>query len=233
MESAVYKPYKRKPTEWGIIPDAEREENGRKVKCVEVGKKLIPNEEDPENPEEEYLYEDIYDNIINGIFITKQSYEVHMTISCEPKMVITYDGELVLHNDKIGGYVDQILKVVSCLKKDIAIKAMIDFTLNREANEKFSQNLKKITEAINKNIGSNFPTELCGYVLKQYICENQRQMTKEQEELHYYSSYEDLLDMSGNVLAGRYSGNRDEKKENDLKEEIFYRFLNGNLIERK
>lgn len=229
-ENVVFKPYKKHPEEWNVIPEQTRDDNGRKINCIEVGRTLTMNEE--EVKEEDYLYEDIYENIISGIFVSKQAYSVEMTVSSEPKLIITYDDELVMHNDKISAYVNQILEYMPSLTNDMLIAALVEFNINRNAEQKFGAKLKKITADINKQYDTNYPVELIGYVLRQYFCEDKRNLEGQQEELHYYASYEELCQMVGKLFLAK-SNNQTYAREKDLTEEILYRFIEGKLVEKR
>lgn len=48
MEYAVYKPYKKRRDTWNSVTDRQKDVDGRKLLCIEIGKKQILNEETQE-----------------------------------------------------------------------------------------------------------------------------------------------------------------------------------------
>lgn len=228
----VYKPYKRDVKIWGAVSEEQREVNGKTIMCLEIGHKDLIDKETGKKINEEYLYEDIYAHTIRGIFQTRTSYNVYMTISCEPKVVITYDGMLIMHNDRIEGYVEKIEASLKKIKPEYLVKALVDFTLNRVSEEKFSPDLRKLTQAVNKRNNSNFPVELVGFVLKQYYCEIKPQLNEDQQELRYNVSHEELLMKACEVLVDREKNTVDAEKEKDLLNELLYRLIEGKLVEK-
>ena len=146
MEYLVYKPYKRKLKTWNNVKDRQREENGRIILCVEIGKKLFVDDETQRVIHEEFVCEDIYMDIATGLFQRSSSYGTKITLGYEPQIVVSYEGSLVIHNDKISGYVEDIMNVLQKTDYSLKVNAMVNGILN----EKIEENIKYIYDI---NIG--------------------------------------------------------------------------------
>lgn len=232
MENITYKPYKRNLNQWNHIKGKEREDMGRVIITIEVGEKRTLDKKTKETTTES-VTEEIYLDILKSVMIDKLSYKTMLYPSNNPALVISYDGRLVIHNDKVNMYVQELMKILPLYNKKVLILALKDFVLNENIGEKYSQALKKLTENINKKLERNYPPALIGMVLKEYICDELREppFNKEDEDLQY-ADYKELMEKAAQVLSYRMQNQSDEISEQieyDLKEELFYRFIQGNL----
>lgn len=229
MGTIVYKPYKRKLNQWKCLSENIRTDKcGREIVPVEIGKTLYMNGEKIEKEEE--ILEDIYLDIVTGIFANRDSYHTTICLGYEPQIVVSYEGALVIHNDKMSGYVDKILKILDKVEYSEKVKVLVHAVEHEVKGNKYTTDMKKLQDYIKKESGISFSPELIGYVLKENLCEN-RVMTDKQEELHWMA-YEELLEKAGTVLAARDKGKAGSRFEYDVMNELLYRFIGGQFSER-
>lgn len=230
MGNIVYKPYKRKLNQWKCLSENIRTDKcGREIVSVEIGKKLYMDDKCIEVEKEEEILEDIYFDIVTGIFANRDSYHTTICLGYEPQIVVSFKGTLVIHNDKMSGYVDKILKVLDKVDYPEKVQVLVHTVEHEVKGNKYTSNMKKLQEYIKTESGISFSPELIGYVLKENLCES-RVMTEKQEELHWMS-YEELLEKSGIVLTTRDKGKFGSRFEYDVMNELLYRFISGQLYE--
>lgn len=234
MGKVVLKPYKRKMSTWNYDEDKSRveEDSNRYILSVQIGEKLTIDEETNEKVETEQLAEEIYLDTLQGIFLNQQGYEVTVTLGYEPQIVIAYEGRLVMHNDKIPLYEEQVMDKLKKTKISPIVQALINFVSNENYGEKYSDLLRHVQNAINDACKTNYPPEFIAYVIKDYICEVKRELVDEQMEFTCMT-YEELLQEAGAILIANIQGNKDEQREKYILEELFYRFIQGNLVTKR
>lgn len=230
----IYKPYKKSLKTWNNMKDKTREEPmGRKILNIEIGKKVYVDEDTGIIKSEESICEDIYIDILRGVMTGGSIYKTVTTPASEPCMVISCDGRLVIHNDKISSYFDKIISFFEHADKYTMAEALTEYVINESIQEKFGPSLKKLTSDINKKYNSKFPPELVAMVLKEYILEDFReeQESSSEENEFRYMAYEDLMRYATESLKDILLGKKN-KNEDFLKDELFYRFITGNLISK-
>lgn len=232
MEKVIYKPYKRKLSSWNYDEDKSRieEDSNRYIISVQIGEKQIVDEETGEKISSEELVEEIYLDSLQGIFLNNQGYDVTVTLGYEPKIVIAFEGRLVMHNDKIPVYEDQVMKMLKKTKIAPIVQALVDFIITENCGEKYSELLRHVQKAINDACKTNYPPEFIAHVIKDYIGEVKRDISDEQME-YVCMTYDELLKVAGEVLIAKHQGKEDPREEY-LNDELFYRFLQGNLIQK-
>lgn len=227
MEKTIYKPYKKGLTTWSNIPSRKREDYGRVIVCIEIGKKLTVDERTEKVLDEEPVCEDIFLDILKGIVKDNLGYKTSSTFAYEPKMVISYGGRLVFHNDRISGYVDHILKALNSIDYNLITDALINFVANENVSGKYDSHFRTLVNMVNAYCNINYSPTLIGLVVKEYF-EESRTASDDEDDIHYLP-YEELLNLAGNVWKNKGKNNISEK-EIQLKEELLYRFIQGTLI---
>lgn len=232
MEKVILKPYKRKMSSWQYDAEQSRleEDSNRYILSVQIGEKLTIDEETSEKLDQEQLAEDIYLDTLQGIFLNQKGYEVTVTLGYEPQVVITYEGRLVMHNDKIPQYEKEVMDLLKKTKSNILVQMLVDFTAHENSGSKYTELARHVQESINKVKGTNYPLEFIAYAIKDYICDIKRKMTEEKME-YAYMTYEELLQVTGDVLAAKFKGEKDEREEY-VQEELLYRFIQGSLVSK-
>lgn len=237
-ESIILKPYKRNVAIWKNVPDSERKDDERSILRVEIGQMVTVDDQTKEVIREKPIQEDVYLDILQGLF-SGQSYTAVATLGYEPQMIITYEGRLVIHNDYIPNYVRQVKKIFGKVKYSAGVKAMLNYVANVNSGEKYTAYLKKLQEWINEKCKANYPPEFVALALKEYICDDCRDVTEEEME-YGYLTYEELLKEAGNVLINREAEKQEKEtdkgaalKEKYILNELLYRFVQGNLVEKR
>jgi len=222
----TYKPYKQKASEWSSDPEKARAAaNGREMMYVGIGSCIHHDD----NTTEE-IFEYIYRDILLGIFKNDKSYKLKMTLGHTPNIVITYDGLLVIHNDILLKEVEKIKEAILTLPKELIANCIANSVLNQMGLEKTSDELKQTTKKINQICNADYPAEFIACIMKEYMCDELRELENEKQEELYFKTYEELVSEAALVLI---SDDKDIKKqEYDVLREIGYRFIQG-LITQK
>lgn len=225
-EKIVFKPYKRKLNTWINMDEREDPGTGRVIFHVAIGEKVIEKEDQKKDKEE--LAEDIYMDILQNFFLNRSGYNLSITLPCEPKIVLSYDGRLVYHNDKIQKYEEQVITLLRKLKIDPAVQAMVNYVANENNGEKYSSQLRKIQKNVNQYLDTNYPPEFIALVLKNYICEDKRDISDKAMDFSCMD-YEELLEKAGEIIIHREKQEENEDEAYVL-DELLYRFLQGSLV---
>lgn len=224
----VYKPIKKGLETWSNMPDKTRHDDmGRVIVNIEIGVKQIISS--GKICSVESMCEDMYIDILKGLVVDKLSYMTYVNLASEPKITISYDGRLVIHNDKISGYVEDIMTVLNDIEDSIKYDALVDFVLNENVGNKYGEAFRRLVNVMQKKCKKEYASALIGLVLKEYICEDCRSIEGDEAEEIHYMSYEDLLMKTGQIMKNRNAGG-DKESEKIIKEELLYRFLQGDLI---
>lgn len=229
MHSFVYKPFKKSVSDWKLNKVYQSE--NREIASVGIGKCIVMDDNTGEMIEEKIIYEDIYKDVMQGFFTDTKFYKTYIVLGCEPAIVISYDGRLILHNDKMKGYSQSIQKALEKIDPELIGSALIGFVRNEAIGEKYNDKIRELTKSINQIEKAKFPLEMVGLMLKEYYCEEKRKFGPIDDVIHYMT-YPELLEQAAEVLAGRISGNGNKENEKALMDELFYRFLEGSLKER-
>lgn len=229
MENIVYKPFKKKLSSWNYIKENQRQAaDGRTIMCIEIGKKQYIDPGNKEVIREEFEQEEVYYDILKGLFKNTVSYSTKVALGHEPKLIVSYEGSLVKHNDKIAGYVEDIKKVLPKIEKRVLFKCLFNVVMNEKEGDKYSTESKELSAKVNKMCGADYPSELIAYVLKEYLSETRGEMDNIQEKTHFME-YRELMTLALKVMVTRGAKDDVKKYEDVLKEELLYRFLLGEI----
>ncbi len=224
----IFQPYKINAEEWQVIEDGIREDAYGKVICpVIIGRRVQKNENNDVTGNEA-VTEEIYQDILTGIF-TNSGYKVRVRIGRVPGLVVTYNNELICHNDKIKEHLCRLSDVFPQMDQNAAVDMLVAGVLNENAGEKFTPDCQAFIKKVNSRCKGSFSSEFVTMALKKYFCADNRQAAGRGMQ---YADYATLLHEAGEILKGRVEGFFDEGREEILLEELLYRFLTGNLIEK-
>lgn len=229
MENIVYKPYKKKLSAWKYEKDKQRQsEDGRTIMCVEVGKKQYIDSETNEIVREEFEEEEIYYDILKGLFTNTVSYTTKVSLGHNPRLIITYEGCLVRHNDKVAGYVEDVKSALKKINKRTLFKCLFNVVMNEKEGDKYSTDFKNMCAKVNEICKNEYPQEMIALVMKEYLTESREGMDKTLEKAHGME-YRDLMTVALKVMVTRGTEIDVTKYEDALKEELLYRFLLGEI----
>ena len=179
----ICKPYKKNMKTWNHIKGKDRTDYGRLIVNIEIGEKRIINDSD-DVVKTIPLCEDIYIDILKGIMYEKNLYQTYLTLGCTPNMVISYNGRIIVHNDKINDYIQIVTDILEEYDLGKLCDCLKSFILNENAKNKYENDLKKLTDSINKKCKKYiFSSAFIGLVLKEYIIEDMRNIQEEYEYL--------------------------------------------------
>ena len=224
----IYQPYKTNADEWQVVEDGIRESVDGKVICpVVIGCRI---EKDANNEEigKDMVTEDVYQDVLAGIF-TKRGYKVRVRLGREPGLVVTYNNELICHNDKTKYYLDKLIEIFNKTDQNAAIDMLIAGVLNENIEEKYTPACQEFIDNVNAQCGLLCSTEFVIMALKKYFCADR----KTYDPGVQYADYATLMHKAGEVLKGRMEGFFDEVQEESLLDELLYRFLYGSLVEKE
>lgn len=226
----VYQPYKTGAKEWQVDPDSVRMVGEKTVHTVLIGTRI---KKDQENNivKQDQVAEEIYFNVLQGIF-TQSEYKVKVRLGREPSLIVTYNGELVPHNDKVDGYVKQLCEVFKQMDKEDTVKMLVNGILNENIQERFASESQQFVKKTNDMCGTDFSPEFITEALKRYFCEDIRHFDLPGARDLHFAAYTELVNVAGEVLLGRLRGIFDENQETVLLDELLYRLLCGSLVEK-
>lgn len=226
----VFQPYKINANDWNIVKDHIRIAGDKAVYTVVIGTR-IEKAQDDMVLKEEPVTEEVFEEVLKGIF-TQSDYEVRVRLGREPNLIVTYNGELLPHNDKIDGYMSRLCAAFGQFEKSEAVAMLINGVLNVSIQERLTAESQRFVEKVNGICRSNHSPEFIVESLKKYFCEDLRRFDLPGAGDLHYAGYEELLRTAGEVVIGRLKGTFDENLEEVLLDELLYRFLCGNLVGR-
>lgn len=232
MDSKViYQPCKVDANEWQVLENGLRtDDEGKRVCPVIIGHKCKKNGRN-EIIREEPVIEEVYQNVLEGIF-TQKGYKVVVRLGREPGLMVIYSNELIFHNDKIQAYVENLLTAIQKVDCNAAVDMLVAGVLNENIEERFPPDSQNFIEKINALCGISHSPEFVIMVLKRYFCMESRYCDLPGERDIQYTDYAGLLHMAGEVLKGKMKGMFDEELQEILLNELLYRFISGNLVEK-
>lgn len=226
-----YQPFKVSADDWQVAEDCVRMAGDKTVYPVFIGVRTEKTA-DGEEVGTTNVAEDIYADILQGLF-TQNDYKVKVRIGHEPNLVITYNGELVPHNDKIAGYIKKLCSVFGQVEKKDIVNMLTVGVLNDTVQERFTIESQQFVNKINDLCEGNFSSEFVTEAIKKYLLEELRSWDMPGTQELHYASYTEIVNTAGKVLQGRLEGFYDPDLEEVLLEELLYRLLSGNLVEKE
>lgn len=226
----VFQPYKIGVKDWQVVENSLRMDGDRPIYTVFVGQRLEKGQDDVvlrQNP----VSEDIYLDVLQGIF-TQSNYKVRVRLGRKPNLIITYNGTLIAHNDHTNDYVQLICSNIQSLDHKSAVEMLTNGVLNENAQEKLTAESQHFAAQLKDVCGVDFSPEFITEALKKYFCEDLRQFDLPGAQDLHYVDYAGLVNTAGEVLKGRLNGSFDENLEEVLLEELLYRVISGNLVEK-
>ena len=224
MNTLVYKPFKKKIINWEIVPEATvKADNGRKMLLVNIGDQQIVNTDTGEiidtSPVSEYIYEDI----LHAIF-SREEYTSRLCLGCTPQLIVTYENRLVMHNEEVSLEVEKVIEVIKKADRHNISEVLVNSQLNYETKVPISKEYRDVIKRINEECDEFYSPDFIGLVMREFFFEQEREYTDYSDELHYMSKVE-LKEELGRVLN---EGNGE--KLNQIKDELMYSFLMGDII---
>ncbi len=223
MNHVVLKPYKRGANSWDSIDGKERvDANGRSEWCIEIGVQKIVSDNGEEisaTPLEEYVYKDVLLNL----FTSPKSYTVRINLGCEPQLTIAYANRLVLHNSAVGEMVDAINKALDKYDDKVLMELGIDSLLALKSKAPLSKEFKAFTKQINDETDWYFPHDFIGFVVREKIFEQRRNLSGKAEDIHL-SGYTELMELLRHSLK-----DGDRASLSMIQQELMYAYLLGDI----
>lgn len=230
-EHIVYQPYKISPYDWQVEQDSIRGNEDRKIVTVVIGKKLIKDSEE-RVVQEEPVREDIYQDTLLGIFMEKSAYRVKVRCGKDPGLLVTYDGEMIMHNDHMEKDMETLTDYLVQVETGTAIDAMVLGVLNEVQEKKFTPEFMKLINQVCSDLKKEYPAELVVGALKHIYLDVKRDISLPAAADMRFMTGEELMLAAGTVLKGRLHGTFDDDYESALLDELLYRFIAGKLKEK-
>lgn len=227
----VFQPFKIGDRDWQVLQDSVRMVGDKAVYTVFIGTR-IEKDQDDKVISRENVAEEVYLDVLQGIF-TQSAYKVRVRLGRKPGLLVTYNGQLVSHNDRIDGYVKALYAAFGQMDKTEAVHMLINGVLNENIQERISAESQQFVAKANELCGTGFSPEFITEALKKYFCEELRRLDLPGAQDLCYADYARLLNTAGEVLQGRLRGSFDENLEEVFLEELLYRLLSGSLVEKE
>lgn len=225
MNTVVYKPFKKKIDKWELdTSNIMENEFGRKLINVKIGIQQIVDSESggvvDTTPVTEYMYEDV----LRNLFVNGEEYTARICLGYFPQVIVTYENRLVLHNEDVSEEIDKIQEVIKSYDKKEISEILINSLLNYNTQAQMSMEYRSLIKDIDDKCDNFYAPDFVGLVLREHFFEAERNLSDYREELHFMSPIE-LKQEIGVSLK------RDDKaKLEDIKEELLYAFLLGDII---
>lgn len=216
----IIKPYKIGIKSWKILPtEPLYNDNGREILRIAVGEIIDGDNSD-------YMYEDIYKDVLTCLFVDKQGYKVHNSYGLNPSILITCEDDIIPHNPTVSSLVNLTRDKLSLIDKDTLISCFIEMQETRKKSAKKGMKEKTLYKILNAS-NSNLSYDLIYFVLYEYIFET-IQDTDDRPLKNKMLSVTDLKSESYKAFF-----KQDNRTLDMIKNELLYRFMYGQIKETK
>lgn len=216
------KPFKVGINSWKIYPTSEPiyNENGREILRVAIGETI-------DNDEYDYIYEDIYKDVLSNLFLEKQGYKVQNSYGHIPNIIITSDNDIVPHNPMVSTLIDLIKDKLSLIDEETLFETFIEMKSTREKKgERKGELEKKLYQSIYAE-RTNLSYDLIFHVLSDIIISK--------IQLNDYRKIKEkvcpLSDLKAQALRAFY--NDDDDSLESIKNNLLFRLMYSQIKEAK
>lgn len=218
----TYKPYKKNPNLWSV--DGERSTPDKRVEVgLEIGTVIDKDDRTSEITSQDGVIEYVYKDVYEGMMKDFREYDVRITLGRSIQMVVTYANRIVPYNKKCESIIKNIQNYLSGFKKSDLVKYATDVIMAELNMKEYSGELKEVTENFNAEYSVTVPVEMMGAMIKEVVA--YRKPQSEQEENLMYMDYSELLEDIARCME-----EKDKEGLKNVKSEIFYRVLVGDLV---
>lgn len=225
MNTVIYKPFKKKIDKWEIDTSSVREnEHGRKLINVKIGVQQIVDCDTGNVVDATSVTEYIYEDILRNLFMNGEEYAARICLGYFPQVVVTYENRLVIHNEEISEEVEKIQEVIKDYNNREISEILVNSLLNYNTQAQISKEYKMLIKDIDEKCDNYYAPDFVGLVLREYFLESKRNLSDYKEDLHFMSPVEFKQEIGTSLKEG------DKEKLEDIKEELLYAFLLGDII---
>ena len=204
--------------------------NGRQLICVEIGL----NEKG--EPMEEWVYEDILQDINNSLY----EYKIITRVGRVPQLTILDRGKLILHNEEARNYSSEIQRELGNIPMGLLTKAFTEIRLNAERYATRNHSTNAVVCTINASVGQNLSTDFIYAVMTDFLESQFNEPITEIQESVHYADYEELIAYACDAVLHMDSKCEDEVIKHftgnevimALGKELVFRLLTGEIHQR-
>lgn len=195
MEKKVtMKPFKR--SDWKLVNTIEKAD--RNAVQIQVGEIVIGGEHNP-------VIVEMYDFVWDGL-TGDNRYKVIFDISNTPVLTITYNGSLVVYNDQIESYVNEIKNAVKKIDSHQMYRALYRFRVNDECLDQLGDDAKEYVQQIRSITEADYAQSFIYSVLLDILNGNTYPFNSNTVEAVKYMEYTDLIGAVAGIAEYKATG---------------------------
>ena len=181
----------------------------------EYGKTIIEVAVGQNTETEEYIIEDIYEDVLRNILNKNKKYKVHVDVHCIPHIVVTHNNRIVNHNPDISDRVILLRAILEDIPLEKKMLALTDFIDNHYYGQPLNKEARKIKDIVTASAGASYNYQLLYEALKQEVAEVIEKKSNIPEGVKNLDN-NTLLKMASQLDA-----------EQEIKDEVWKRYVCG------
>ncbi len=225
MDAITYKPYKKNPSAWKYkkLPCKNGERAELQVEIGQVQTKDLDTGEIKLKP----LYENIYEDIYNGLIENKRDYDLSVAPGCDVQLTVLYQNRVIAHNKKAEKVIKNIKTYIGSKKKSELLQVVADSLLTMIGAQGVTPEVKELAKEINANCFVTVSSDTVSALALEAFY-NRKSKSEFEDDL----KYDDYSDLIKAVVETLTSTDAEKKKKNlqSLQQEVFFRFMVGDLV---
>lgn len=216
------RPYKVSLETWKMFPTPKPMYNdrGRQILRVAIGEI-----QDAENPDDhEYVYEDVYKDVLANLFIEKQGYKVLNSYGKNPTILVVCDNDIIPHNPMVSDIINLIHDKFAIMDKNWLVECFVEMKQTRDIVAKKGTREKELYRVLNAKI-NNISNDIIYYTLMDYVYDDIRR----QDSRSMKEKIMSVRELREQAITAYYE--KDTESLAQIKNNILQRFLIGDLVE--
>lgn len=194
--------------DWAKVLETSQDESGREIA------KLIIGEYAPED----YIIIDIYNDILEDVMDNFSDYDIRISPSKEPLMVILRDNDVVYINKEAYAAKKEVSEVLKDISPTILFNAYIEARNNIGNKAKLSNAFQILEGMVNQAVGKNVNPTLIKAALKDALESEFYPTDKESKEYLRAMGYDDILKLILDLRACQMTDSVDAISDDYIRE---------------
>lgn len=181
----VVKPYKI-VSGWMEVSDYQKEDNGRPLSMIAIG-------EIQEDGKVDYIFEEIYKDILENIKSNGRLYKIEVKLGNVPQLIICMNNGLIQHNPTVKAAVNRVEKLLDRVSEELIINGYLEMRLNMESKSKLGNATIALVSIINSAEGTQYPAPFIRSIIISRI--ESKLFPVENDNVATYLRYLDYADL--------------------------------------
>ncbi len=234
------KPYKTL-IGWQEVEDYTRRDGTRSLNRLAIG-------ESREESYVDYIFEDIYSDILEDLKENFHAYQIYVKIGNIPQLIITLNDTLIIHNPEIKEMAGRVKQILTDIPNEYIVNAYVEMRLNNENKAKLGNSTKLLVSMVNAIDNTKYPVPFIQSVIKEMIEQNYFDTTDSSIKEYIRSlEYNEIILVIGDIhrfkatkkMEDSFLFEKIEAEEISIKDlevivgkELIYRLYTGSIIGR-